>query len=283
MADNLAARGNDRLMRIARTLRYVAGTILLVAACTAGGPAIGPLPAGGRHVLFIGNSLTGANDLPATVAAIAAAAGDTMRVSAVTPSNTALIDHALGQTEAIAAVKRQHWDFVVLQQGPTPAGLCRDTLILAAKLLDPLVRAAGGRTALFMTWPTSAGSSAFFDDVRLSFQLAAQAVGGVFLPAGEAWRAAWSRDKSLPLYGPDGYHPSAMGSYLAALTIYERLSGRDARTLPARAFAGDAPLSIPESTIRLLQESAHQANVQFPGAATVAGSAAAATSRAVTC
>ena len=33
--------------------------------------SIAPLPPGGHHVLFIGNSLTYVNDLPATVAAIA--------------------------------------------------------------------------------------------------------------------------------------------------------------------------------------------------------------------
>jgi hypothetical protein len=237
-------------------------TLLMVAGCQSG-RSLQPLAAGGRHVLFIGNSLTYANDLPATIAAIADAGGDTLRVRMVAEANMGLIDHALGQSDAIAVVKSQHWDFVVLQQGPTPRGLCRDTLILATKLLDPLVRSAGGRTALFMTWPTSAGSSAFFDEVRISFQMAADAVGGVLLPAGEAWRAAWSRDRSLPLYGPDGYHPSALGSFLAALTIYERLSGKDARSLPLRAFANGIPMSVPESTIRLLQEAAHQANVDF--------------------
>ena len=88
---------------------------------------------------------------------------------------------------------------------------------------------------------------------------------GVFLPAGEAWRAAWKADASLALYGPDGFHPSATGTYLAALEIYERLSGRDARTLPAQAFAGGAAIGLPVATIRLLQQAAHDANEAFKG------------------
>ena len=44
---------------------------------------------------------------------------------------------------------------------------------------------------------------------------------GLLLPAGDAWRAAWAADARLPLYGPDGFHPSPMGTYLAALVIYE--------------------------------------------------------------
>ena len=95
-----------------------------------------------------------------------------------------------------------------------------------------------------------------------------------FFRPGEAWRSAWARDNTLRLYGPDGYHPSAIGSFLAALTIYERLSGRDARTLPLRAFADGAPLSLPDATIRLLQEAAHEANVRFPASGTAAPAAA---------
>jgi hypothetical protein len=42
----------------------------------------------------------------------------------------------------------------------------------------------------------------------------------VLLPAGDAWRRAWRLDPDLSLYGPDGFHPSRLGSILAALVIY---------------------------------------------------------------
>ena len=38
------------------------------------------------------------------------------------------------------------------------------------------------------------------------------------------------------LYGADGFHPSPAGPFLAALVVYERITGRDPRTLPAQAF-----------------------------------------------
>ena len=77
--------------------------------------------------------------------------------------------------------------------------LSRDTLILATRLLDPEIRAVGGRSALLMIWP-ELGRFSVFDDVRLSYQLAADTVGGLFLPAGEAWRAALAADPGLPLW-----------------------------------------------------------------------------------
>jgi hypothetical protein len=55
-----------------------------------------------------------------------------------------------------------------------------------------------------------------------------------------------------------------MGTFLAALEIYERITGRDPRTLPAEAFAGGQSLALPVATIRLLQEAAHEANRLFP-------------------
>ncbi|MDH3224200.1 MAG: hypothetical protein OEO23_10835, partial [Gemmatimonadota bacterium] len=66
---------------------------------------------------------------------------------------------------------------------------------------------------------------------------AAANVDGTLFPAGEAWRAAWRVDESLGLYGGDGFHPSVLGSYLAALTIYQRIDGAVDRNC-RRTFAG---------------------------------------------
>ena len=57
----------------------------------------------------------------------------------------------------------------------------------------------------------------------VSYPSAAEAAGAELYPAGEAWHAAWGRTPSLPLYGPDGFHPSALGTYPAALVVYGRL------------------------------------------------------------
>lgn len=251
-----------------RTLRLI--PLLLLACGNGSSSTTEPLPAGGIHVLFVGNSLTYVNDLPNTVASIATAAGDTVRVAMEAGANLALIDHLNGATNAAAQIHRGGWQYVVLQQGPTPPGLCRDSLVLWTQMFDQRIKAVGGQTAVLMTWPNSSGSEAFFDQVRESFTLAAATVSGTFLPAGEAWRSAWREDPSIALYGPDGFHPSPIGTYLTALEIYERVTGKDARTLPAAAFSGKATLNLPENTIRLLQRAAHDANTRFSAHPTLA-------------
>src|SRR3954468_18801752 len=246
--------------------RTLLALILLggIAGCAGSSAASAPTPAKPRayRVLFIGNSLTYTNDLPGTVAGLALAAGDTIEVQTVAGPNLALIDHVAGQTNAVAVIKSGPWDYVVLQQGPTPLPLYRDTLILATKWLQPYIRDAGARSAQLMVWP-SATKRASFDEVRRSTQLAAKAVGGVFLPAGEAWRAAWAAGPRVALYGPDGFHPSELGTYLAALVVYEGLTGRDVTTLPARITVGGKRLQVPTATVRLLQRAAHETVTRF--------------------
>ena len=238
--------------------------VMVLSACAGGKTPAGPVPAksGGYKVLFIGNSLTYTNDLPGTVAGIAASAGDTIQVETVAAPNLALIDHVTGQTNAVDVIKSHPWDFVVLQQGPTSQALYRDTLILATKWLQPYIRQAGARSAQLMVWP-AATKRATFDDVRRSSQLAAQAVGGLFLPAGEAWRGAWAAGPRIALYGPDGFHPSELGTYLTALVVYEGLTGHDARTLPPRVIVAGKRLQIPTATVRLLQQVAHETVARF--------------------
>ena len=74
---------------------------------------------GALRVLFIGNSLTAANDVPGTVETLSRARGDvTVEATAITANNFSLEDH-WNQGSARATVAKGNWSFVVLQQGPS--------------------------------------------------------------------------------------------------------------------------------------------------------------------
>ena len=248
-----------------RWRRKTAG--LLAIAAAAGGPACSPATAiegdSGRSLLFIGNSLTSANELPAMVALIGAAAHDTVRVAAVAGPNLALIDHVDGATDAVAQIGRGGWTFVVLQQGPTSAGICRDTLVLAAMRLGPRLRSAGARAALFLPW-TRRGFPQSLEAAGESAALASRAVGGVVAPIGIAWREALAADPSAPLYASDGYHPAPAGTLLAALTLYDRLFRRDVRDIPVESLANLPALRLTPAQVRGLAEAAHAASADWP-------------------
>jgi hypothetical protein len=229
--------------------------------CQSASRVLAPLPAGGTHVLFIGNSLTYVNDLPSTVAALALASGDTIRVAQVAFADYALVDHVADGT-AIKAIRLGGWHYVVLQQGPSSVQVNRDSLILMTQYFDTYIRSSGARTALFSVWPAIGNYSTFPRAIE-SYQLAAAAVNGVYLPVGAAWLAAWAKDSTLQLYSSDGLHPSELGTYLAALVMYERFTGKDAREMPAQAVvAGTTLAGVPAATVRLLQAAAHETNAQ---------------------
>jgi hypothetical protein len=241
------------------------GLLLLLVGCGSDNAA-DPPDSRVYRVLFIGNSLTYVNDLPGTVARLAASVGDSFEVQSVAEAGFALIDHVNGKSDAVAVVQSRPWDYVVLQQGPSSLPLSRDTLVLATQLLDPYIRGAGARPAELMVWPAADNPTAF-DAVRGSYQEAAQAVNGLFLPAGEAWRAAWALYPMLALYGSDGFHPSEVGTYLTALVVLEGITGRDVESLPPFAFAAGRQLDTPPGVVRLMQRAAHETVARFPSPA----------------
>jgi hypothetical protein len=201
-------------------------------------------------VLFIGNSLTEGNDLAGMVRTLASAAGLDWDVQAQLLSGAALQDH-WERGFAQQRIQGERWDAVVLQQGPSSLADSRANLRQWAGEFDALVKAEGGRSALYMVWPMLDRFD-WFDRVRDSYALAARDVSGYFLPAGEAWRAAWRHSPSLALYGGDGFHPTVAGSYAAALTIFTGLSGRSPLGLPA-------PATVDAVTAERLQQAALEA------------------------
>ena len=187
---------------------------------------------GAQRVLLVGNSLTTANDLPAMVQSLSTGAGARrLECHAVAFPNYSLEDH-WNRGDAARTIAGGGWSAVVLQQGPSALPESRLLLVDYARRFDAVIRRAGARTALYMVWP-AADRRGDFDAVSASYAAAAGAVGGLLLPVGDAWRAAWRREPQLALYGADGFHPSREGSYLAAVVIDAGLADGSPVGLPA--------------------------------------------------
>jgi hypothetical protein len=149
----------------------------------------------------------------------------------------------------------------VLQQGPSAWPSSRENLREWTAKFAPLIRAAGAEPALYSVWPESWRTSAF-DSVRMSYDAAAADVGGALVPVGDAWRASWRRDATMALYGGDGFHPSALGTYVAAVTMYARLTGRSPVGLPSSLrVRGEIPwtLVVTEEQALVAQRAAAEA------------------------
>lgn len=217
-------------------------------------------PPGATRVLFVGNSLTYVNDLPRTVADLAESAGF-LRCNCVQVAlpNFALEDH-WWYGEAPEMIEDHEWDFVVMQQGPSALPESRVNLVEWATAFGELIDAEGSaKPIMYGVWPSLARSFDF-PNVRNSYRAAADAIGALFAPAGEAWQAAWLRDATLPLYSGDDFHPSEMGTYLAALVVFQRIYDRSPVGVETIAHVNGQAQSWPAHIVRLLQESAAAAN-----------------------
>jgi len=219
-----------------------------------------PIPEAGLSLLFIGNSLTYTNDLPGMLERMLIIAGvEVGTIEAVALPNHGLPDHWFN-TNARQRIGVGGWDVVILQQGPS-ATEGRPYLLEYTPLFAQEISQINAQTALYMVWPSKA-RFCHFSQVSASYTMAARSVDGLLFPAGEAWLAAWQRNPALKLYSSDNFHPSKMGTYLAALVMFEQLTGLDINELPnvIPAVGGDIALSPDVS--KVLKDAAKQANAE---------------------
>ena len=211
------------------------------------------IPDDALRVLFVGNSYTYTYDIPDIVAQLAEAAGGRpLYHRSVVAPGISLEDH-WQRGEAKRAIEDGAWDYVVMQQGPSSLASSQAHLREWTTQFAETIRSAGGEPAVYMVWPEQARRSAF-EAVVTSYTGAAEAANALLLPVGAAWQVAWQQDASLPLYGPDGLHPSQTGAYFAALVMYAGLFQQSPEGLPnAFQTPNGQRFTVPQARAALLK------------------------------
>jgi lysophospholipase L1-like esterase len=236
-----------------RALRIVLAVAVLVLAGGAQAQPREPL-----RILFVGNSLTATNDLPALVATLARTTRSRpVEYRTIAPGGVNLEDH-WNAGDLPAALATGRWDAVVLQQGPSALLESRDHLKEWATRIATAAREHGTTPALLTVWPESYRRNVL-PAVISSYRNAARAAGAKLLPAGGAWQAAWRRNARLPLYGSDGFHPSTLGTYLTAIVVLAGLTGDEPNTRPFRIDRPGFRLRVTAARAKLLHAAAREA------------------------
>jgi hypothetical protein len=199
----------------------------------------------GLRVLFVGNSFTFKNSLPALVHDLAAGDPGGPPIFSVEYAAPGWSLHEAAQDGGLAKLLREvHWDVVVLQEKSWLLSLPEDRWRRAtypfALDLRQKIAGSGARTLLFMTWSYALGDrwnvphDTYAEmQARLAegYSKLGAELGARVAPAGLAWAEALRRKPGLDLWDDDGRHPGRSGSYLAACVFYAALTGRD----PARS------------------------------------------------
>lgn len=229
--------------------------VVAVAAAALCGPgAASPGSAEPLRVLFIGNSLTSTNDLPGMVAALGARTGHPIEVETRAPGGFALEDH-WDLTDVRDELSRGGFDWVVMQQGPSSLPDSAENLRRWSIVFADAIRAAGATPSLLTVWPESYRRGAF-GAVIGNYRQAARDSGSVLMPAGAAWKASLARAPRIRLYGPDGFHPSRLGTYAAAAVVYSRLTRRSPVGLPTALSVGATTYVVKARYARIVQHAA---------------------------
>ena len=242
-------------MRGALWLVSIVAAAAAVVTCSAG--ASTARGADSLRVLFVGNSLTSTNDLPATVAAIGSRRGRLIAVETRAPGGFALEDH-WNLTDVRDELSHGGFDWVVMQQGPSSLPESGENLREWSIVFADAIRAAGATPALMTVWPEWYRRGVF-DSVIGNYRRAARDSGSVLLPAGAVWKASLARDRKIPLYGPDGFHPSRLGTYAAAVVVYARLTGSSPVGLPTTVSVGGQTYAVKARYARIIQRAAAEA------------------------
>jgi hypothetical protein len=154
-----------------------------------------PATAEPLRVLFIGNSQTSTNDLPAFVAAIAKLYKQKIEYRTIAPSAVTLQGN-WNSGSARGSLLGGGWDAVVLQQGPSVLPESRANLCFYAKAFADEAREWGARPFLLMVWPRRGNGVA---EVIDAYSAAAAGAETGLLPGGVAWVAAQRRVPDMPI------------------------------------------------------------------------------------
>lgn len=208
------------------------------------------------RILFIGNSYTYYNEMPAIFEALASKAGRSVSVERVTKGGWTLEKQADPNDEVGARVAEKlskenygAYDYVILQEQSHRPITNAPSFYDATRNLVERVRAIGATPILYATWGRKTGSETLttyhLTNETMTYKLAAaySAIGeelGVTVSfVGLAFYDVYTTNPLIELYNKDCSHPSWEGSYLAAATLFATVFGADPTGVDYRGECAD--------------------------------------------
>ncbi len=191
-----------------------------------------------EKILFIGNSLTYFNNMPALFQSIAADKGRMVEIAQHTPGGTGFIHH-VDNNEVYNLFSSEQWDAVVLQPGSSEsAGVSsntQETIMRGQRLIDS-IRAYSPCAKIILyeisngIAPNQSGGgdyAHYFETqsmIKDTIKAIANGLQIPFAPAGECFRMYYEAHQDLALHNSyNDIHPNLNGSYLVACSIFNTL------------------------------------------------------------
>lgn len=194
-----------------------------------------------KSALFLGNSYTYVNNLPAMIGSLANSMGNEFVHTSSTQGGAPLVYHS-SRPDAPMKIDNESYDYLILQEQSTRLAASENGFTkyfhlsyYAADFLDHRSKLADTchKTLLYQTWGRKEGHSIYqpsgyygsnYEEMQNNLSTAysqlAELIDAEIAPVGEVWRKSLALHPEIELYSADGSHPSVAGTYLAACTFY---------------------------------------------------------------
>lgn len=195
--------------------------------------------------LFLGNSYTYYNELWDVFQKAASSAGYSVTVDSVTHGGYYLDQLADPLNPYGAQVEEklsaQKYDYVFLQEQSTCPLLNNNRFESGAKALLEKIKQNGAACILYQTWGRKTGSNdltannwtneSMTRDLAAAYRKLGAKLNIPVSPVGTAFYQIYTAHPEIELYNPDRTHPSAAGTYLAALCHFAVVTGERPTTV----------------------------------------------------
>ena len=204
-----------------------------------------------KKLLFIGNSATYVNDLPATLVSLCEKRGISMTQTQIVKGGRFLKTHA--QEPAVYEEIAKGYDVVFFQENGNAITTAeeREKCLAGCKQMVDAAQKVGSQCWFYVRPPYGndlAGINSFDQCILFDRH---------FTPAARQWNMGCAyinrafaeaiKHHKIPLWGPDNAHTGIQGAYLAVCTFYASLFGRTATEL-------DAAYGLSQEDATLLQQ-----------------------------
>lgn len=192
-----------------------------------------------KRVLFVGNSYfyySGSLHFYARRIALAADPvwAKPFQYKAATIAGSPLAHHGIEHlTEPGRLGVKEPWEMVILAGESTDALTDATRAAFRRTVLEfnEVIRKRGGTTALYMTQahvkPSRSAGPDMMRKTEEMYVSVGNEIGALLIPAGLAFEEAYRRRPDIKLHMDyDGSHPTELGVYLAACTVYASLYGK---------------------------------------------------------
>lgn len=178
------------------------------------------------RILFIGNSHTYYNDMPAMLAALAKEDRFGCEVTMIAHGGWYLEQHQ-AEPEVRFNILYGNYDYVVLQEHAHPFGP-EEKMQNAAKAICAWAAEAGSTPVAYMTWAQKGKEEEQVPMAR-AYRRMAEEQKAVLAPVGEKWWEYIHANPDVEMYDPDGAHASKAGSAFAAKVLWETIREQEKR------------------------------------------------------